>query len=505
MIPGALKDDGRRSARRENEPIGLREMLAIGFKQRWYVLAMLLLPPLIALTLAIFVLPKIYRAEAELMVKTGREYLAPADGENAMSAPTSTKQEGINSEIALLTSRAVAEGTINAIGVRNLYPNLVDGPPASGSVMDAAVEQFGRDMSADPVKMSNVISVSFEARDPLKAQDVLDTLIKVYLAKHTQVFAGSRAEGYQDSIKKTLDEINQLEAQRSKIKLDNDIYDIVAQRNALITQRVDADSHLHDVINRQATLRTRLAYLTKTRPSIPNNSRSTSTEKSDEAVHARETMTDLRQTEAGLAARYGDSNPDLQRVRAQIDTLRHTIGATGTHTTNSSSAPSPVGQQIDQEIILNQAELVPLPGEIERARGLIASLGQELQRIEQADLALRTTVLRIDVLTDNLKSLQSEYQLARTQEQTELAKQVSVVQVANAIASERPAKPKKLIFGAAGVLLGLLLAASVVVIGILTNKTIISEDTIERLLGLPVLAALPVRSRGAGPATLEIE
>ena len=42
-------------------------------------------------------------------------------------------------------------------------------------------------------------------------------------------------------------------------------------------------------------------------------------------------MTDLRQTEAALAARYGDSNPDLQRVRAQIAALQPPIGATGTH------------------------------------------------------------------------------------------------------------------------------------------------------------------------------
>ena len=42
-------------------------------------------------------------------------------------------------------------------------------------------------------------------------------------------------------------------------------------------------------------------------------------------------------------------------------------------------------------------------------------------------------------------------------------------------------------------------------LGILTSKTVVSEDTVERLFGLPVLAALPVRSRSAGPATLEIE
>ena len=98
--------------------------------------------------------------------------------------------------------------------------------------------------------------------------------------------------------------------------------------------------------------------------------------------------------------------------------------------------------------MLSRAELATLQGEIERYRGLIASLGEELQRLERADLDLRTTVLRIDVLTENFRALQARYEQARAQEQTELAKQASVVQVAAAMASEKPVKPKKLIFGA---------------------------------------------------------
>ncbi len=44
-------------------------------------------------------LPPKYRAQSDLLVKTGREYLAQADGETGLTAPTSTKQEGINSEM----------------------------------------------------------------------------------------------------------------------------------------------------------------------------------------------------------------------------------------------------------------------------------------------------------------------------------------------------------------------------------------------------------------------
>jgi len=58
-----------------NAVMSLREVLAIGFRKKWTVLAAFLLPVLLAIT-ALFVLTPIYRAETAVVVKTGREYLA---------------------------------------------------------------------------------------------------------------------------------------------------------------------------------------------------------------------------------------------------------------------------------------------------------------------------------------------------------------------------------------------------------------------------------------------
>ncbi len=484
--------------------VGLREMVAVVCKRRWRVLAAGLVPPLLALAF-VLALANTFRAQSDIMVKTGREYLAQTEGESAMTAPTSTKQEGINSEIAMLTSRAVVEATIAAVGLERLYPRLLDSPPWSGSVLDAAVEKFGRDLSVDPVKLSNVISTSFDAGSPELAKLVLDTLIRIYIGKHTEVFAGSRAESYQDSITQAMQEIRRLEQRRSDIKLESGIYDIAAQRQAIISQRVDAENRLQDALNRQAKLTAKLEYLATARNQIAATTTSTSTEKNDVSVHAHGALIDLRQTEASLAARYGDANPELQRVRSQIATIERAANATSASRTNTATSPSAARQQVEQQIVLDKAELTTMRAEVERHRAVGEERTGELRRLERAELDLRSTVLRIDVLTDNLKGMQARYEQARTQEQTELARQVSVVQVAKAIAPEKAVKPKKLIFALAGVLGGILLAGAVAVISILMNKTAITEDAAERVLGLPVLAVLPVRSRHNGPVTLELE
>jgi uncharacterized protein involved in exopolysaccharide biosynthesis len=484
-------------------PIGLRELLTITFCHRGKIVAAFVLPFLVAAAL-FFIAPKTYRAQTNILVKAGREYMSPPDGGSA-AAPTSTMQEDINSEMTLLTSRAVTQSTIDSIGLKNLYPDLVANPPGGLSLMDAAVKRFDADRGVDAVKMSNIISVTFDAPSVEQAQMVLNRLIQVFIAKHTQVFAGKRTAGYEDSIKLALREIDRLEEQRTNIKVSAGIYDIAAQRAALITQRIEAEGHLQDVINNQSTLQHRLAYLVSVRSQIPTTMQSTSTDKNDEAVHGHEALMDLRQQEASMSARYGRNNPDLQRVQAQIAALEHTISGTANSRTSVAEAPSPLRQQVEQEIVMDNAQLAPLDAERARYEALVASLGAELSRLEQADLALRTTTTRLDALNDNLKSLQAAFEQARTEEQTELAKQVSVVQMAGAIAPDKPAAPKKIIFLGAALVGGIVIAGCIMVVSIVMNNTLASEEAAERLIGLRVLVSMPLGDRRSGPMRPELE
>ena len=204
-----------------------------------------------------------------------------------------------------------------------------------------------------------------------------------------------------------------------------------------------------------------------------------------------------------MSARYAPGNPDLQRVRGQISAL--SAAAAGGDRVNVSTAPSPLAQQMKTEIVLGQAQLVPLANEQRRDEALVHNRGDELQRLEMADLELRTTASQIDALNDNLKLVQARYDQARTQEQMDLARQVSVVQVSPAIAPDRIAKPKKAVFIAGGLLLGLLGAGGIAVLAVLASNTVVMEDGLERLLGLPVLVTLPVARKRAGPVTLPLE
>ena len=238
-----------------------------------------------------------------------------------------------------------------------LYPGLAEDPPWLESPLDAAVDKFSRDLSAEPVKLSNIIAVSFDAGTPDKAKMVLDRLVGIYIDKHTQVFSAGRADSYAEAL---------WHAARPKPCGSNSsapasswiagIYDIGTQRAALISQRVTAESHIcRTSVNAQAMLHGRLAYLKQEIPKTPATIRSTGTDHNEAVDHARQTLTDLHAVEAAMTARYAAGNPDLRRVRGQIAAL--SPAASGGDRVNVNTQPSPLMQQMRSEIVLGEAQL----------------------------------------------------------------------------------------------------------------------------------------------------
>jgi polysaccharide biosynthesis protein PslE len=470
--------------------ISVSEILAIAFRQRIKILLAFLAPVALAAA-ALIILPPIYRAETSLIVKTGREYMASGEGQAGTTAPTSTKQEEVNSEVAIMTNRAVTEQVINTIGLRHLYPSLVDNPPWDGTLMDAAVVKFTKDLNVDAVKLSNVIDVSFDHTDRDVATRVLNELITAFQAKHAEVYVGDRARAYEEGMRQDLADLDHLQKLRQQIKLDNHVYDIDQQRAAYISQLVDAQNHVQDLTNQSTMLQTRIDYLTKKRAGLPNTISSTNTSSNDQMAYAQNALSDLRRTETGLLARYSPNHPQVLQIEDEIHTIQARINSLQGAFTSIKTDPDPLAQQVDQELVQDQAELSPLAAEMVSYQTLTGSLKDQLRGLESADTQLRAVESKIDNLNENLKALRANYEQARALDDMDKARVVSVSQIGPAIASDKPVKPQKLLFIAGGMMIGLIMAAGVVVFAVVTNNTFITIESVERVLQLPVLMAVP--------------
>ena len=183
-------------------------------------------------------------------------------------------------------------------------------------------------------------------------------------------------------MRQDLADLDALQKQREQIKLDNHVFDIDQQRAAYISQLVDAQNHLQDLTNQTTTLKTRLAYLTEKRSALPNTISSTNTTSNDEMAYAQNALSDLRRTETGLLARYSPNHPQVQQIEQEIRTIQARIASFQTAFTSVKTDPDPLAQQVDQELVQDQAELAPLAAETASYQALTGSLKDQLRGLE---------------------------------------------------------------------------------------------------------------------------
>jgi polysaccharide biosynthesis transport protein len=208
-------------------------------------------------------------------------------------------------------------------------------------------------------------------------------------------------------------------------------------------------------------------------------------------AYAQNALSDLRRTETGLLARYSPNHPQVQQVEAEIRTLQGRINSLQNAFVSVKTDPDPLAQQVDQELVQDRAELAPLAAETASYQALRDSLKAQLGGLESADSQLRAVEAKIDNLNENLKALRANYEQARALDDMDKARVVSVSQIGPAMASEKPVKPQKLLFIGAGLMIGMIFAAGVIVFAIVTNNTFITIESVERVLQLPVLMAVP--------------
>ena len=470
--------------------MSIREILAIAFREKRKILLAALIPPVIAVAL-LFVLTPVYRAETALVIKTGHEYIAASQGQSSALGPSSTLQEEVNTEIQIMTSRGVLEKAVNKIGLANIYPDM------NAGATDAAIDRLAKSLDVEPVKLSNVLSVTFDHEDPKIATRVLSEIVDAYQAAHLEVYAGNRARVYKEGIQRGIEELDQLERDRSKIKVDNQVYDIALQRASLIAQRSDAESHLHDAQTRMVTLQKRLSSLHSSRGGIKNDVTSADTAK-NELEYSQNALTDLRRSETALLARFSPDNPQVNQVREQITGVERHMAELNASLVGTKSDPVTLSSQIDQQILVDQTENAPLQAEIGEYVAQVAKISDELQRIEKVDTDLRMMTERIEAVNTDLKMARESYEQARTLDDLDRAKIVSVSQIQPVITPEKPAKPKKLLVLVGGLLLGLLAAGGAIVIAVATNNSFMTAESVERLLRLPVLVTVPRAGKNGG-------
>ncbi len=472
-----------------------REIVSFLFRERLTAIIAFLVPLLLAIVAFELTAP-VYVATAKVLVRAGREFDARNEvGQpNGGGSPQSTKQEMINSELEILSSRDLAEGTIKEFGIDQLFPRL-NTAATPEATMDKALERFAKAFTAKPVKNSDVIELSLDAPTARLAIAALRDLAARYQQKHVSVFSRP-ISGFLDVQLNALEQnLRNLESEITAYKVQNNVFDVGDQRRYLLESRNNLANTVTQLRSRTAELEMRIVELNGLKRQTPETLNLYSeSDQSDAVERARSQLLELRLQEEQMSTRYTDNSRALRELKSQIRAVDDFLtNQTGRFSGRVRTGRNPLYDELTAEIARAQAEITPLQTRADALDGEIAKTEDRLRGLEAGDQILNQMDREHEMLETNLKTYRQRQEDARMLEELDRQKIVSLSLVQDASSEVEPARPKLLFYLAGGIGAGIIVSFGIVGLLFAFRNTYIAPEGVERSTGIPVLVSLPSR------------
>jgi uncharacterized protein involved in exopolysaccharide biosynthesis len=461
-----------------------RELLSILFKEKLklFIIFTALCGAVIAYS---FTLTPYYEATTRLLVKTGREFQTRSDPNQPIaSVPSTTKLEIVNSEIQIMTSRDLVEAVVNKIGAQKLYPGSAN--------VDAAIRSFEGDFKASPVEQTDVIAASYKNANHDVAVAALAATVELYQQKHAEMFADPRYKFLEQQTQQYQDQLDAVIKKEADLRNAKSLFDVESQRSKLLDDRAATAAIIGQLKSQSIDAHRRIEFLInqlkKTPVLIPAGQA-----QSDAVEQAKARLLDLQVKQLQLKERYvGDVKP-LQDTQAEIAKLRDFV--TRTDPINHKEWSQRNTAYDDMVVALNraQADAAPLDQQIALREKEAATIEARLRDLSEGATAVADFERERRVLEELVHTYRTRYEDARMNEDLDRERVVSVSIIQRPDAPAKPAGPRHLPFALAGVLIGLIGASGVLLYLLVFRETLITVESVERIIGLPVVASVAAR------------
>jgi len=461
-----------------------RELLSILFKEKLKLFMVFVV--LCGLVVGYsFLLTPYYEATTRLLVKTGPEFQTRSDPNQPIAGvPSTTKLEIVNSEIQILTSRDLAEGVVNKIGAQKLYPGSAN--------TDAAIRSFQSDFKAAPVEQADVIDASYKNASRDVAVAALNAVVELYQQKHAEMFADPRYKFIENQTGQYQDQLDAVVKKEADVRNQKSLFDVDSQRAKLLDDRASTNSIIAQLKSQSIDTHQRIDFLTnrlKTTPALIPAGEAPA----DAVEQAKARLLDLQIKEQQLKERYvGDVKP-MQDAEAEMAKLRAFVSRNDPINRKEWSQRNSAYD--DMVVALNRAlaDAAPLDAQIAQREKEQQSIETRLRDLAAGATEIGDLERERRVLEELVHTYRTRYEDARMNENLDRERVVSVSIVQRPDAPERPAGPRHLPFALAGILIGLIGASGVMIYLLVFRETLITVESVERIIGLTVVASVAAR------------
>jgi uncharacterized protein involved in exopolysaccharide biosynthesis len=328
--PDAREYSARIAAMGEESGKDVREYLALLRRRRGQIFAVTALLAAVAFVVAV-ALPPVYRSTASILIQ---EQEVPPD--LVRSTITSFADERIQVISQQVMTRAVLLQIVDKYGLYEKY--------RGHATTDEILERMRKDInlttvnadisergSGRRVNATIAFTISYDAPQPERAQQVVNELVSLYLNENVKVRQQSVAETtafLTQEAERLARQIQAIESKLAEFKRrnvgrmpDSSAVNVqLAERTESELQRVERDmSMLQD---RKLSLEAQLALIKHTAPPVTNAVQNRN-------LTPEERLRALQAQYVSISAVYGPDHPDVRRLQREIAALKAETGASG--------------------------------------------------------------------------------------------------------------------------------------------------------------------------------
>ena len=314
----------------------------------------------IVVSLGTFLGSKVYRSEAVLLVRLGRENatLDPTVAAGRVINISTDWENEINSEVDILESRELAKNVVDAIGAKLILAGAEETLPPDASLptvvrywvryalkypfamlsrllssdsdltptrrmmkKDLAIESLMKRLDVQASKKSNIITITYDTNDPALAQNVLNRLVDFYIEKHVEA---NRTPGSYAFFKKQQNKLRSLldrtEEELKELKNRTAVASIPEQRRILLERIGEMKKRLENTQSSAAASKARVKALTATLARLPANVRKDETTgfANSAADEMRKQIYELELKEQKLLSTFTENSIPVREIRRRI-------------------------------------------------------------------------------------------------------------------------------------------------------------------------------------------
>lgn len=436
--------------------------------------------------------PKVYRAEAALLVQNERAQAVISPSQNGLTVPGSVTENDVRTEVELLQSRDLL--------VQAAANSGLTGPERGAEEVERTLQMVRRALRVNPVIKADMIRVEYTSQDAQEGHRFLNALLKGYLDRHISLRSRTEVTLFREEANRLGEQLRVKEKELAEFQRTAQLHSLPEQKSMWLRRLIETESALRDAELRQAESQRRstaLAGLVERLPvRVPTLKRRIPNQYSVERL--RTMLVEMENKRIDLLGKYRDDDRIVKLVEEQIALTRRALDEVARQDSEEVATDLNHNRQsLEGEMYRNSIDTAAAGSRLEVLRQQVAGYRTELGRLETLSADHEAMVRQVRQLTDL-------YQLhARKSEESRIDAALDDRRVTNVVIAQQPTVPvhpeSKPYLAAAGLwVIGCMLTVAAVVAFGSVHETFHSPSDLESFTGLPVLGTVPTQQQGLG-------